>query len=124
MYVQTNYESKVFIVHLLMDEMCEMPEKEYMHATMSKHLGEVDCFCHDGQVAGFAPKKYVVHFEKDNIDVPPQLMITNCTNIERYTCCITMCFFDEYNVTVTFFCLSVCELDHLLCFSASFWTCQ
>lgn len=73
----------VFIVHLLMDEMCEMPKKEYMHATMSKHLGEVDCFCHDDQVAGFAPKKYKVHFEKDNIDVPPQLMITNCTKIEK-----------------------------------------
>lgn len=73
----------VFIAHLLMDEMCEMPEKECMTTTMSKHLGEMDCFCHDGQVAGFAPKKYMVHFEKDNKDVPPQLMITNCTKIEK-----------------------------------------
>lgn len=73
----------VFIAHLLMDEMCEMPEKEYISTTMSKRLGEVDCFCHEGQVAGFAPKKYVVHFEKDNKDVPPLLMITNCTKIEK-----------------------------------------
>lgn len=73
----------VFVVHLLMEEMCEMPEKENMHTTMCKHLGEVDCFCHDGKVAGFAAKKYMVHFEKDNIDAPAQLMITNCVKIEK-----------------------------------------
>lgn len=35
------------------------------------------------KVAGFAPKKYMVHFEKDNKDVSPQLMITNCTKIKK-----------------------------------------
>lgn len=73
----------VFIVHLLMDEMCEMPNKEHMNEIMNKHLGETDCFCHDDQVAGFAPKKYTVHFEKENKDIPPQLMITKCVNIEK-----------------------------------------
>ncbi len=73
----------VFIIHLLMEEMSEMPEKEHMHATISKHLGETDCFCHDGKVAGFAPRKYLVHFEKDKKDIPPQLMITYCTKIEK-----------------------------------------
>lgn len=48
------HSGMVFIAHLLMDEMCEMPEQEYMNTTVSKHLGEVDCFCYDGQVAGFA----------------------------------------------------------------------
>lgn len=73
----------VFVVHILMDEICDMPGKESMLRVMSKHLGEVDCFCHNGQVAGFAAKKYVVHFEKDNKDIPPQLMLTNCTKIEK-----------------------------------------
>lgn len=73
----------VFIAHLLMDEVCEMPEKEYMNTIMSKHFGEVDCFGYDCKVALFAPKKYVVHFEKDNTDVSPQLMITNCTEIKK-----------------------------------------
>lgn len=73
----------VFVIHLLMEEKCEMPNKEQMHGVMSKHLGETDCFCHSDNVTGFSPKKYVVHFEKDNIDVPPQLMITNCIEIEN-----------------------------------------
>ncbi len=77
------HSGMVFIVHLLMEEMSEMPEKEHMHATISKHLGETDYFCHDGKVAGFAPRKYLVHFEKENKDIPPQLMITNCTKIEK-----------------------------------------
>lgn len=73
----------VFIVHLLMEDKCDMPDKSYMHEIMNKHLGETDCFCHDGKVAGFAPKKYMVHFEKDNKDVPPQLMITDCVEIKK-----------------------------------------
>lgn len=73
----------IFIVHLLMDGMYEMPDKARMHEVMNKHLGETDCFCHDGRVAGFSPKKYIVHFEKKHADVPPQLMITDCVKISK-----------------------------------------
>ncbi len=73
----------VFIVHLLMDEICDMPDKQNMQNVMNKHLGETDCFCHDRKVAGFAPKKYTIHFEKENKDIPPQLMITECVKIEQ-----------------------------------------
>ncbi len=73
----------IFIVHLLMEEMCEMPDKEQMQEIINKHLGETDCFCYDDKVAGFAPKKYLVHYEKDNKDIPPQLMITSCSEIEK-----------------------------------------
>lgn len=73
----------VFMIHLLMEEMCEMPDKEFMHEVMKKHLGDVDCFCHDGKVAGFAPKNYTVHFEKENKDIPPQLMIMDCIQTKK-----------------------------------------
>lgn len=77
------HQEWVFIVHLLMDEICDMPDKQHMQNVMNKHLGETDCFCHDGKVAGFAPKNYTIHFEKENKDIPPQLMIMECVKIEQ-----------------------------------------
>ena len=73
----------VFMVHLLMEEKCEMPEKEHIHKIMCEHLGETDCFCYDGNMAGFAPQKYSVHYEKEKLNVPPQLIIMNCSEIEK-----------------------------------------
>lgn len=68
---------RVFIISLLMKDKCEMPEKEHMTEVMRKHLGDVDCFCHDDRVAGFAAKKYEVEFKEGKM--PPQLMITGCS---------------------------------------------
>ncbi|MDE6834329.1 MAG: DUF4261 domain-containing protein [Ruminococcus sp.] len=73
----------VFIVHLLMEKICEMPDKQHMHNIMNKHLGDTVCFCHDGKVAGFAIEKYNIHFENENKDMPVQLMITDCVKIEQ-----------------------------------------
>lgn len=73
----------IFVIHLLMDKKCDMPDKQFMHEVMNKHFGETDCFCHDGKIAGFSPKKYSVHYEKDNVDISPQLMITECCKIEK-----------------------------------------
>lgn len=81
---QQNLEEKdfapgmIFMVHLLMEEMCDMPEKELMHGIMKKHFGDVDCFCYDKKVAGFAPNKYKVHYTDADKDIPPQLMIMGC----------------------------------------------
>ena len=78
-----DHPGMIFIVHLLMDEMCEMPDKEHMHKIMNKHLGETDCFCHDEKVAGFAPKKYIANFENGKQQVHPQLMIMECLEIKN-----------------------------------------
>lgn len=45
-----------FIIHLLMAEKCEMPEKQEMCDVMNAHLGKVDCFSYDEEHACFAPK--------------------------------------------------------------------
>lgn len=73
----------VFMVHLLIDEKCAMPDKEYMHKIMNEHLGETDCFCYDEKIAGFAPKNYIAHFENGKTNIPPQLMITECIKIPK-----------------------------------------
>lgn len=77
------YQGVVFMVHLLMEEMCEMPDKDMMISIMNKHLGDCECFGYDNDVAGFAPNKYKIHFEKENRDIPPQLMIMGCSEIEK-----------------------------------------
>lgn len=77
------HSGMIFIIHLLMEEMCDMPNKQFMHEVMNKHLGNTSCFCHDSKVAGFAVNNYSVHFEKDNKDIPPQLMIMSCVKTEK-----------------------------------------
>lgn len=78
-----NPPGMVFIIHLLMEDMCEMPEKEFMCSVMEKHLGTVDCFSHDDKMAGFAALKYRIHFEKDNKEIPPQLMVMGCMEEQK-----------------------------------------
>lgn len=72
----------VFVMHLFMREACKMPEKDFMTEIMRKHLGDVDCFCHDGKVAGFAPGKYKVEFKDGSM--PPQLMIMDCIKTDAF----------------------------------------
>ncbi len=82
--LQQNLEEKaidqgvIFIVHLLMEEMCDMPGKDFMNDIMIKHFGDVACFCHDEKTAGFTPNKYKVHYKEPDKDIPPQLMIMRC----------------------------------------------
>ena len=71
----------VFLIHLLMEEKCELPDQETMCAIMNKHLGETDCFAYSESSAGFSAKRYSIHFEKENKDAPPMLMLTNCFEI-------------------------------------------
>lgn len=63
----------VFFMQLLFDEPCKIPEKEFMDSVMKKHLGEVENFAYDGQMAAFAAHKYLAEFT--DAKVPPQLMI-------------------------------------------------
>lgn len=66
----------VFMMQLLMEEPCEMPEQEFMNEVMTKHLGEVENFSYSKEMAGFAVKKYVAEFKEGKM--PPQLMIMGC----------------------------------------------
>lgn len=77
------YPGAVFVIHLLMKEPVTMPEKARMTQIMEKHLGKVDCFCHDGKMAGFAPQKYKVEFK--DATLPPQLMVMECISTEGMT---------------------------------------
>jgi hypothetical protein len=63
----------IFVMQLLFEAPCAMPEKDTMNAIMEKHLGEVDNFSYDDKMAGFAAKKYAAEFK--DAKVPPQLMI-------------------------------------------------
>ena len=80
---QENPPGTVFIMHILFNERCNLPEKETMQSIMEKHLGETYCFSYDEKMAGFAPNKYKNHFEKENKDIPAQLMISECFEIEK-----------------------------------------
>lgn len=71
-----------FIMHLFMKEKCEMPDKGLMLDIMQKHLGEIDCFCHDDEAAGFASKRYQAEFKEGSI--PPQLMVMGCIETDGY----------------------------------------
>lgn len=73
-----NHPAFSFVIHLLMDEMCDMPSQEDMHSIMSKHLGETHCFQYNETCVGFEAKKYLVNCGKEKKQCSPQLMITKC----------------------------------------------
>ncbi|MBQ7919477.1 MAG: DUF4261 domain-containing protein [Lachnospiraceae bacterium] len=83
--LEQNLEEKarpgaVFVMQLLFEEPCDMPEREQMNSVMEKHLGEIDNFSYDEKMAGFAVKKYLAEFK--DAKVPPQLMITACNEFD------------------------------------------
>ena len=73
----------LFFVELLMPEQCDMPNRDTMVEVFTKHLGPVDCFSYGAESAGFAPQNYKVHYEDNDADVPPTLMVTNCEKIDK-----------------------------------------
>ena len=73
----------LFFVELLMPEQCDMPSRDTMVDVFTKHLGTVDCFSYGVESAGFAPQDYKVHYEDNDADVPPTLMVTNCEKIDK-----------------------------------------
>ena len=66
----------VFVIQLLMKNKCEMPEQEIMTEIMQKHLGKVNCFAYDTNMAIFTAENYKEEFEQGSI--PPQLIVTEC----------------------------------------------
>ena len=73
----------LFFVELLMPKQCDMPDRDTMVEVFAKHLGPVDCFSYGAESAGFAPQNYKVHYEDNDADVPPTLMVTNCEKIDK-----------------------------------------
>ena len=72
-----------FFVELLMPKQCDMPTRDTMVEVFTKHLGPVDCFSYGAESAGFAPQNYKVHYEDNDADISPTLMVTNCEKIDK-----------------------------------------
>ena len=73
----------LFFVDLLMPKQCDMPSRDTMVEVFTKHLGPVDCFSYGSESAGFAPQNYKVHYEDNDADISPTLMVTNCEKIDK-----------------------------------------
>ena len=73
----------LFFVELLMPKQCDMPSRDTMVDVFTKHLGPVDCFSYGAESAGFAPQNYKVHYEDNDADISPTLMVTNCEKIDK-----------------------------------------
>ena len=69
-----------FIIQMLFKEPVEMPDKDEMIAVMEKHIGTIECFCHDEKMAGFAALSHIAEFQDGK--GPVQLMVMGCTNFE------------------------------------------
>ena len=65
-----------YLIQLLFKEPVAMPDKETMTAVMEKHIGAVECFCHDKKTAGFAAQNHIAEFKDGK--APVQLMVTGC----------------------------------------------
>lgn len=76
-----------FLMQLLFSHSVAMPDKELMTAAIWRHVGNVDCFCHDKKTAGFAAMEHIAEFKDGK--VPVQLMVTGCSkfsgrNIDQF----------------------------------------
>lgn len=65
-----------FVIQILFKEPVEMPDKAHIASVMEKHIGSVDCFCHDEKMAGFASLEHMAEFKDGS--APVQLMIIGC----------------------------------------------
>ncbi len=69
-----------FIIQMLFKEPVLMPGKDEMTAIMEKHIGSVECFCHDKKTAGFAALDHIAEFKDGK--TPVQLMVMGCNRFE------------------------------------------
>ena len=52
-----------YIIQMLFKEPVPMPDKAAMTAIMEKHIGPVECFCHNKKTAGFATLDHIAEFK-------------------------------------------------------------
>ncbi len=69
-----------FLIQMLFKEPVDMPTKAELTAVMKRHVGAVECFCHDEKMAGFAALEHVAEFKDGKI--PVQLMVMKCSQFE------------------------------------------
>ncbi len=65
-----------YLIQMLFKEPVSMPDKEKMIAVMERHVGPVECFCHDKKTAGFAALDHIAEFQDGKC--PVQLMVMKC----------------------------------------------
>lgn len=73
---QKEPDGNVFVIHLLMQDKCPVPEKQDVISIMEKHLGDIECYSYSEESIGFDVKKYPLDF--DGKTAYPMLMLTNC----------------------------------------------
>lgn len=65
-----------YLIQMLFKEPVPMPDKAAMTDVMEKHIGPVECFCHDKKTAGFAALEHIAEFQDGKC--PVQLMVMKC----------------------------------------------
>ena len=65
-----------FLIQMLFKEPVPMPDKAAMTTVMEKHIGPVECFCHDRKTADFAARGHIAEFKDGKC--PVQLMVMKC----------------------------------------------
>ena len=69
-----------YLIQMLFKEPVPMPDKDSMTAVMEKHIGAVECFCHDKKTAGFAALEHIAEFKDGK--APVQLMVMGCNKFK------------------------------------------
>lgn len=65
-----------YLVQMLFKEPAPTPGKENMTAVMQRHIGAVECFRHDKELAGFSALDHIAKFKEGKS--PVQLMVMDC----------------------------------------------
>ncbi len=92
------------IIQMLFKGPVAMPGKEQMAAAMARHLGSVECICHDEKTAGFAALEHVAKFSDGT--APVQLMVMGCLDFEGSK-------FDSFSISQMWDCRE--ERERILC---------
>lgn len=73
-----------FLIHLLFEEECAMPNPELIEETMNQHLGKIAFFYHDKDMAHFEANEYVAYYENENgpHEFAAQLMINGVVPVD------------------------------------------
>lgn len=67
-----------FLIQLLFREPAALSDRETMLSVMRRHIGKVECFCHDEKMAGFGAEEHIARFQDGA--APVQLMVLGCSD--------------------------------------------
>ena len=78
---QKEDNGEVFMMQLLMEDFCAMPDKSAVEIVMRKHLGdETECYSYSDEIVGIAAAKYRMEFKEGA--APPMLSIFKCMEFD------------------------------------------